>query len=209
MKKKPALRREIDLLYELGALRHIDRTWKQFAGPRVANLAEHHFRMAWIALAIAAHEKGADAGKVARLALLHDVSESRTGDVNYLTRQYVKRDVEAAVLDMFADTSFEKEAPALFDEYEKRESLESRIVKDADNLDVELELKELAVQGHKLGEPWEQHRRKNVYPRLYTRTAKLMWDEICLRSDPQDWHNLSPRNRHRGGDWSRKKSGRP
>src|SRR5579863_5997786 len=118
------MKRDIDFLFEIGALRHQPRQWRRFLGTDFASITEHHFRVFWIALIIAAAEKEVDTGKIAKLALLHDIGESRTGDVDYLTRQYVQRSEDAAMQDMFEATSLETEFIALWEEYRDRRTLE-------------------------------------------------------------------------------------
>lgn len=74
------------------------------------------------------------------------------------------------------------------------------MVKDADNLDVELELKELEAMGNKLGQALYPTRLKVVESKFYTETARQMWHEI-QNSDPHHWH-MSGKNRLNSGDWS-------
>jgi putative hydrolases of HD superfamily len=208
-KKASGIKRDIDLLYEIGTLRFVDRTWKQFFGPAVANVAEHHYRVLWIALTIAAHEKKGSHEKLLKMAMAHDVSEARTGDVHYLSRQYVIRHEDKAVVDIFEHTAMGEEFVALLREYEKRESIESRILKDADNIDVDLELHELARRGQSaLPALWKNHRRDHVYTRLYTDTAKKFWKAIHDSHSPDLWHIESSSNRFNGGDWKNKKKPR-
>lgn len=195
------MNRDVDLLYELGAIRLIDRQWRRFHATNTANLADHHFRVAWIALIIAAREdKKVDTGKLVKMALVHDIAESRTGDVDYLARQYVDRHEDTAIADMLADTSVGKEFLALWEEYEKRECLEAKIVKDADNLDVDMELIEQGVRGNQLHQTWRSARLQVADTRLYTKTARQLFDEIHA-ADPDNWHTNAPRNRLNGGDW--------
>ncbi|MBI2589690.1 HD domain-containing protein [Candidatus Berkelbacteria bacterium] len=203
--KIPTLARDVELLYEIGTLRHLDRVWKQFLGPETANCAEHLFRVAWIAFTIAKLEGAGDHEKILKLALLHDVAESRTGDVHYLSRQYTKRDDALATQDTFDGTIHEAEMLALAQEYESRQSIEAKIVKDADNIDVELELSELRKRGHSMGEIWIESRKKNVYPTLFTKTAQALWDQI-VTADPHAWHLTSNRNRYVAGDWRKDSS---
>src|SRR6185312_6928138 len=128
---------DINFLFEMGNIRFIERMWRRFLHDDFANVAEHHFRVFWIAMVIAANEGGVDTGKIAKLCLLHDITESRTGEVDYISRQYVERKEEMAIRDMLAGTSVENEFFALWEEYEQRETLEAKIAKDADNLDVD------------------------------------------------------------------------
>lgn len=197
------IKRDIELLFEVGAFRFIDRAWKQFLNPDVANNAEHTFRTLWIALTIAKYEKNVDTGKLLKMALVHDIPESRCGDAHYLSRQYVEQDEMMAIEDVFEKTIYGSDMKELMVEYKERQSIESKIVKDADNIDVELELKELEFKGHSLGKIWEKGRQERVYPSLYTKTARLLWDEI-KNSNPHNWHLNSNNNRFRGGDWKKK-----
>ncbi len=199
MGKPKNLKPDVNFLFEMGNIRFIERMWRRFLHDDFANLAEHHFRMFWIAMIIAAHEKGVDTGKVAKMVLVHDISESRAGDVDYLARQYVERNEKLAIEDMLADTSLEKEFYALWEEYEIRSSLEAKIVKDADNLDVDFELAEQAAKGSLLQTHWQSNRTFVAKEKLYTDTAKKLFAQLA-DTNPHNWH-LSGRNRRNGGDW--------
>lgn len=201
MAQRKSLSSDVNFLFEMGSIRFIDRTWKRFLNGDFANLAEHHFRLFWIAMTIAAHEKGADSNKVAKLAMVHDIAESRAGDVDYLSRQYVVRNEELAIHDMLDGTALEKEFLELWQEYETRETLESKIVKDADNLDVDFELAEQATHGSPLKDKWHNNRKFVAEERLFTDTAKKIFASLAL-ADPHDWHNHG-RNRRNSGDWQK------
>lgn len=193
--------KDIDFLFEMGNIRLIERMWKRFLRDDFANLAEHHFRMFWIAMVVAAHEKNVDTGKIAKLVLVHDIAESRTGDVDYLARQYVERNEKLAIEDMLAGTSLEKEFYALWQEYEDRKTMEAKIAKDADNLDVDFELAEQAARGSMLKKHWQENREFVAKNKLYTATAKKLFDELA-DANPHAWH-LNGRNRRNGGDWQK------
>ena len=169
--------------------------------PESANNAEHTLRVIWIALTLTKYEKISSHEKILKMALVHDLSESRCGDVDYVSRQYTGRGENMAIEDTMKETIHDKEMVDIWKEYEKRESIEAKIVKDADNLDVELELKELKERGNSLGGIWKESRRKMVYPKLYTESAKKFWDEI-EPSNPHDWH-LKGKNRFNDGDWKK------
>lgn len=195
-------KRDIEFLYEIGMIRNIDRSWKQFFGTGVANLAEHHFRVAYIAMIIAKHE-GANIDRVMRLAMIHDIAESRTGDANYITRQYTKRDESKGITDMVSGTVLEEDVKELWSEYEKRETLESKVVKDADWLDVDIELREINDRGNVPQRLWKEDRERQVLPKFYTESAKKMWHMI-YETEPSSWHQESPHNRFNSGDWKTK-----
>jgi putative hydrolase of HD superfamily len=186
------IKRDMEFLFEVGSMRYLERTWKRFLGADFANVAEHSFRVAWIAMVLAKHEKAKDIQKVTLIALLHDIGESRTGDVNYLYRCYTKRDEKKAFRDIFEKTSLSGDIKNIIKEYEDRKSLESKIVKDADILDVELELAEQRSKGNSIGTIWLNERDKNFRTQLHTKSARKFWDEI-RKVNPHDWH-LKGRN---------------
>ncbi|MBC7581714.1 HD domain-containing protein [Aeromicrobium sp.] len=195
------MKRDVEFLYELGALRLMPRQWSRFHMPAVANNSEHMFRVTWIALVIAAREGGElDTAKIMKMAMLHDIAESRTGDVDYLARQYVTRDENSALEDMLTDTSMRAELAQMWQEYEARQSPEAKIVKDADTLDIDFELCEQASSGHTLPAQWKSQRDQVGKTRLFTDSAKKLQQEIW-NTNPHAWHVDSPKNRLHGGDW--------
>ncbi len=198
MNHKKSLPSDVNFLFEMGNIRLIKRMGSRFLGVFEEDLADHHFRVFWIAMVIAAHEGSVDTGKIAKLALLHDIAESRTGDVDYLARQYVQRNEELAIQDILAGSSLEKEFYQLWQEYETRETIESKIVKDADMLDVDFELAESAAAGHTLPQEWKSQQEARL-PKLYTKTARLLFDQL-MQTSPNAWH-INGRNRNNAGDW--------
>lgn len=191
--------RDAELLYELGCLRYIKRMWQRLLNPDFANVTEHSFRVAWIALMLSTMEKSGNQEKIIKIAMVHDLPESRCGDVDYIARMYTDRHEERAIHDIFSGTSLEKEMVSMWEECEKRQSIEAKIVKDADNLDVELELQEQGARGHAIQNIWKTQRKKAVYTKLYTKSGRKLWEAIHA-SNPFDWH-LKGRNRLNHGDW--------
>ncbi len=187
------MRRSVEFLYEVGALRHLKRTWSQFLGDDTANITEHTLRVAWIALLLCAMEGRGDSGKVVKMALVHDLGESRTGDVNQVQSLYVRRDEGRAVEDMLAGTPLRDEMLALWHEYEARESVEALLVKDADHLDVEFELGEHTARGSHVEGALRADRDAQVAPKLYSDAARALW-HARLQSEPDAWYTRG-RNR--------------
>lgn len=178
--------RNIDFLYEIGSLRNVPRGWRQHLGFDVASDLEHTYRLIWLALIISRMEKAGDENKIIKMALVHDVAETRTSDLSYVQKVYVKADEHKAANDMFEGTIV-ADYRKIIEDYEKRDSIEAKIVKDADNLDIDLELKEIAELGSKLPEKWASNRKLVREQKLYTDSAKKIWDEIQT-SDPNLWH---------------------
>lgn len=191
--------RDLDLLYEIGTMRHIRRTWAQFGGINFANLAEHTFRVIWIAVVLSQMEK-ANIERVILLALIHDLPETRTGDVNYLSRVYTKRDELAAIDETTKETSIQHIIASAWEEYESRQTLESKVVKDADTLDCDLELREQRCNGCLLEDTFSTLR-QIASEKLYTQSARNLF--LSIRdSDPHEWHTKT-KNRLTAGDWNK------
>lgn len=197
MKKK-----DIDFLFEIGRMRFTERSWSRFFVTSVANDSEHIFRVVWLALLISRMEKNGNEEKIMKMALVHDLNESRSGDTDYLSRQYVEQEEELAVKDMLDDTNFENDFIDLWKEFDKRSCIEAKIVKDADNLDIDLELQEQKDSNESVVQYKIRKRRQQLYPRLFTESAKKLWKEI-YETNPHSWH-MKTRNRFNSGDWKNK-----
>lgn len=178
-------RRDIELFFEIGSLCNMARGWTQHTGMHTASVSEHMYRVMWIAIALARAE-GADESKALRMAFIHDLTETRTSDLSYVQKVYVEANEAKAAEEMFAGTSFD-DYKKLLDEYESREGLEAKIVKDADNLDISFEIRELAERGSEVAKRWQKESRPIVREKLYTDAARELWDAI-QDAKPDDWH---------------------
>ncbi len=180
------LKRDIEFLFEVGTLGNLKRNWQQFLGMGGASVLEHTMRVVFIALIIARAEKCDAEEKIIKMALAHDLSETRTNDTNYVQAVYTTKDEARATRDLFFGTSLRDFDRTIVREYEARKTLAAKIVKDADNLDVDFELKEFAHRGSAFPRKGQRLRRI-VRGRLYTKTAKRLWDEL-QKADPASWH---------------------
>lgn len=196
------MKKDLEFLFEIGTMRFIQRTWKQFLNPDVANLAEHTMRVIWIALVLAKMEGAGDTEKIMKMALAHDVSETRTGDVHYVSRLYTERHEEKAVHDTFSGSSLAEEFLPLLEEYERRESLEAKIVKDADTLDVDMEMRERWAQSEAIYNALAPARLKTKGSLMLTESGRRLWQAV-YEADPHDWHSKGA-NRFTKGDWEDK-----
>jgi putative hydrolases of HD superfamily len=177
--------RDIELFFEIGSLCHMTRGWTQHVGMRTASVSEHIYRVMWIAIALARIE-GANESKTLRMAFVHDLVETRTSDLSYVQKVYVQANEAKAAEEIFDGTSF-NDYKELLDEYERRECLEAKIVKDADNLDISFEIKELEERGSQVAKRWQTETRPIVREKLYTDAARELWDAI-QDAKPDDWH---------------------
>ena len=178
--------RDLELLYEIGTMRHMPRGWIQHLGGRPASVLEHSVRVAFLALMLARKEGKGDPEIILKMALLHDLAEARISDLSYVQKLYVKADEDRAIHDSLKGTLLE-DLEEVVKAYESKETIEAQLVKDADNLDIDLEMKELEEQGHTVVRKWKVNREKVRNEMLYTQAGKDVWDSI-QNSDPSAWH---------------------
>jgi 5'-deoxynucleotidase YfbR-like HD superfamily hydrolase len=172
----------INFLFEVGMLKKTPRTGFQFLGSGQESVAEHSFRTAAIGYVLSRKESGADPLKTVLMCLFHDLHEARTGDHNYVNKRYVRVDEDKAMRDLARELPFADELVSLTHEFNRGETLEARLSKDADQLSLILELKEQQDLGNKYAREWLRYAIK----RLRTENAKEMAREI-LKSDWTDW----------------------
>jgi putative hydrolase of HD superfamily len=159
----------LSVLLELQRLKRLDRTGWVLRGlpPGAESVAAHSYGVALVAMLLAdecaARGIGVDVGRVLRIALLHDLQETRTGDMPRTVAHYygaeTRRAAERAAFDDVmrgADAAHAARYAALHEDYESRASLEARLVKAADVIDLlaqALAFERAGARG--LGEFWE------------------------------------------------------
>lgn len=183
-------KRDLELLFEIGSLRNVQRGWRQHLGMDCANILDHSMRVIWIALMIARMEGVKNEEKIIKMALVHDIPETRVSDLSYIPKVYVTADEDTAAKEIFDNTSFGDFYTEILKEFEERQTIEAKIVKDADNLDVEVELKELEERGSKLPKKWANFRKMVCDEKLYTQSAKRIWEHL-QNVEIADWHLLT------------------
>lgn len=158
----------LNTLIELQRLKRLERTgWTLRGLPNgTESVAAHSFGVGITAMMLA-DEIGArglpvDTGRVLRMALLHDWAETRMGDMPRTATHYfgavARKSAEAqAFADIVAGAgAAESEYQKLYDDYEQRQSIEARIVKAADVIDLLVQAFALERAGGKgLDEFWE------------------------------------------------------
>ncbi len=187
-----------EFFFEIGTMRKLHRMHLQnlFVDDSSDNISSHSYRVTMIAWFLAKLE-GADPYKVLLMALAHDLSEIRSNDHNWVHKKYVKIYEDEIREDQLKTLPFQE----LFDvsvEYEKRETLESKVAKDADLLDQILLLREYEWQGNKEAEKWlrginrskELDERKSRKDRFHTESAKKILDELYDMHPSKWWENI-------------------
>jgi putative hydrolase of HD superfamily len=184
----------IRLAFEAGQLKMLPRAGWLLAG--IANpesVAEHSFRVAVLAYAIASAE-GADPERAACLGLFHDLPETRTGDIPSAGRPYLRT---AAPLTVIEDqvtglpAALAAHITALVSEHESAKNpdatIEARCSRDADKLECLLQACEYRARGNTLMQPWIDSMAAAVATRTGTTLAKvaqdlspsIWWDELA------------------------------
>ena len=176
------MKRIVEFLFEIGMLKKSPRTGYQFLGTGKESVADHSFRTAVIGYTLATMDPAADLKKVVLMCLFHDFPEARTGDHNYVNKKYVKADEEGALRDQVQDLSFGDEVISLAHEFNEDLTLEAQLARDADQIDLILELKEQLDFGNPNAKDWLDF----AVERLLTENAKNMAGEI-LETDSTNW----------------------
>ncbi len=177
------LKKLADLLFEGALLKRIQRTGYSYLGTGGESVAAHSFGVALCAWFLGRYlslkGKALDLEKVLKMAVLHDFVEARTGDFNAVNKLYDTADEEKALKDAFQNTPLEEEVTSLWKEYRKLETLESKVVHDADVLDLIIQLKEQKDLNNPYAEKWIDY----AMPRLITEEGKALAQAILER----DW----------------------
>lgn len=187
--KPSANRKVLYLIQQASTLMMMQRNHVRNLGNSTFDtIASHCFHTAVIAYCITrmenlSHEDGMRAMAV---GLLHDLVEARTGDNDFVTKNYTTMDEEKALNDQFDGFGFGNDLKNEIIEYEKRESKLSKCVKDADSLAQMYMEWSLSWQGNKLAEKWYKGDLVHRVPHLHTKSAKKLV-AMLKSSDPQEW----------------------
>ena len=158
----------LPILIELQRLKRLDRTGWTLRGQAngTESVAAHSVGVAVTAMTLAdelmARGVAVDAERVLRMALLHDWAETRIGDMPKTATAYFGADArKLAATAAFADVVSGVGAAGslyreLYDDYEQRKSLEARLVKAADVIDLLVQVLALERAGGRgLDEFWD------------------------------------------------------
>ena len=158
----------LSLLIELQRLKRLDRTgWILRGLPNgTESVGAHSFGVSLTAMLLADKIRGAgvriDVEKVLRMSLLHDWAETRVGDMPRTANEFFGADVrkraEKAAFQQIVESvdTDDKLYQKLHDDYEERSSLEAKLVKAADVIDLLVEALALERTGARgLDEFWD------------------------------------------------------
>jgi putative hydrolase of HD superfamily len=172
----------VNFIYESGMLSKTPRSGLWYLGTGKQSVAEHITRTALIAYALSYLTPEADKGKVVLMCLMHDLGEGRTSDLSYVHQKYGRLKETEAVDDLSKSVPFGEEIKGLYKEYKARETLEAKIVKDADYLEWLATLREEEIKGNKKAKAWASI----AFKRLKTPIGIKIGKQI-LATHPDDW----------------------
>lgn len=180
------LKRIVNFFFELGMLKRGKHQGVCLAGvTHPDSLADHSARASLIAYILAFLE-GADSEKCAMMCLLQDLPEMRVGDHHKVSARYLS--THAAENRVFKEQleNLPKEIAEkwqrYFNEFNRRNTKEGIVAKDADWLEMALTARELVIQGHHGMQNWID----NVRKALETDSAKEIL-KVIEESDLNDW----------------------
>ena len=172
----------VDFLFEVGHLAATPRTGYSLLGTGPQNVSEHSFRVAWIGFVLARLDGKTDPFRVLLMGMLHDLPETRTGDLHSLHKNYVQADHARALRDQLAPLPFAIDLEELWSEYEMGITREALLAKDADQLELLLTLREQEARGQSRASDWLDR----TLERLQTDLARQIAQSI-VGGDPAHW----------------------
>lgn len=181
-------RKVLYLIQQAGSLLSMPRSHTRSLGNTFDNIAAHSYHASVIAYCLARMEKlpHNEASEASVMATFHDLAEARTGDLDFIAKNYTKDDEQKAILDQFKGLTFGSDLVTLLEKFEEHKSKAAMCAKDADSLaQVYIEWV-LMWRGNKLAEQWFKGDFKARIPYLYTKSAKAIAKEM-KKSNPNEW----------------------
>ncbi|HBA46085.1 hypothetical protein A2W67_03815 [Candidatus Nomurabacteria bacterium RIFCSPLOWO2_02_40_28] len=182
-KNKNDLKSITDFIYEVGILSRTPRSGLWFLGTGNQSVAEHLLRTAYITYCLCYLTPRANRERAILMALVHDLGEARTSDLNYVHQKYGRLAEVQAISDIAESVPFGKEIQKLFLEEQARETLEAKLVKDADNIEWLATMREEEAKGNIKARQWG----KITYKRLKTPAGKKV-GKLLLKIHPDNWY---------------------
>lgn len=184
----------INYFIEINTLKRIKRSGSWIAGIKDPDtVAEHAFRTAQIGYVLA-HLEEADVFKVTTMCLFHDNAEARIGDHHKIMARYIDTHEaeKKATKDQLQNLPKEisEKLLKLSEEFNKLESKEAIIAKDADLIELALQAKEFLELGYHGKQNWLD----NIKMALKTKSAKKMFQSMEKSSINDWWQGLKKIN---------------
>lgn len=151
----------IDSGTRIATLKRLPRTgWLQRGVAQPESVAEHTFGVAMLALLVGGAVDGIDEARLLRMALLHDYAEALMTDLPLSAKRLIgaatKHDAERRAMgELLADLPDGPALLALWQEYSDGRSLEARLLKALDRIEMLVQALEYERAGsHMMDEFW-------------------------------------------------------
>ncbi len=187
MKKEDKLQSIANFIYEAGILSKTPRSGLWFLGTGEQSVAEHLLRTTYIAYALCYLTPEADRAKVVYMSMFHDFAEGRTSDLNYVHQRYGRLAESQAFKDIAMDVPFGKEMGEFYAEEQAKQTLEARLVKDADSLEWIATLREQELRGNTKARAWL----KSALQRLKTKQGKEVGKYLLSTHSDAWWFDVN------------------
>jgi putative hydrolases of HD superfamily len=135
------LKKQIDFIIEIDKVKHIFRHTRLFDHSRNENDAEHSWHLAMMAIVLSEHANSPlDLAKVIKMVLIHDIVEIDAGDTLVYAEQLGEQKLIAEhaaaqrIFGLLPDDQRD-EMIQLWEEFEKKETIESRFAGALDRLE--------------------------------------------------------------------------
>lgn len=171
--EKGDIKNVLEFMHIVENLKKNKRTgWYHHRIEKPESIADHMYRMAILSMLLSDHNL--DIGKCVQLCLVHDLAEALVGDITPLDDvskeeklRLEKEGIDHLVNGLLCESKAGKRIEELWNEYEDRETLESKTVKDLDRF-------ELALQGV---EYEKQYQTTDLQP-FYDQSAQIQHPRI-------------------------------
>lgn len=181
-------KRILFLIQQAGSLLQTPRSHLRSLGNTYDTVASHSYHTSVIAYCVARMEglSHNEALRSLAMATFHDLAEARTGDLDFISKNYNKDDEDKAIKDQFSNIAFGSDLEKLLKEYRDRKTLVSRCAKDADSLAQIYHEWTLTWRGNKLAKQWFEGDFVERVPGMYTESAKKLAYSM-KDSNPNEW----------------------
>ena len=183
------LKKITNFFFEIQVLKRTPRSGLKNVGIRNSDsVAEHIFLTAQITYVLGKMEK-VNAERAALIALFHDNGEARIGDGDLVKRTYLDTNgaEERVFFDQIKNLPGEGEIKTLYKEWVKKDTREATVARDADLLELALQVKCFLDSGNKLLSIWL----KFIKAHLKTKSAKKLF-KTMEKTNIDDWWREIP-----------------
>jgi len=183
-----ALKRILYLIQQSGTLMLLPRTHVKHFGNSFDTIASHSYQVSVVTYCLSRMEglSHEEALQSVGMAVFHDLSEARTGDMDFIAKHYAIVDEVKAVSDQFNGIPFSEDMGKLIDDYEGKRNKAAICARDADSLVQFYTEWVLMWQGNQLAKKWYDSDFNDRIPGLKTESAKKL--AFAMKdSNPHEW----------------------